>query len=196
MVGRMLRKIPYDTCAPILSRFSMSAEALDMIIGDMTPETALGLLHKDGFFVDMVHFFGHGMPPREGVCWALSVIHELSNDMNQADQDISTQVAQWVRNPQETRRISLMQEAEKRDNQDPIGWLCNAVAWNGSGSIGPIDGPAVLPPVGLYVSGLLGAISLLAGETQESFAAAHDVAFAQGMIVARGGWPNIDHEAD
>jgi len=38
---------------------------------------------------------------------------------------------------------------------------------------------------------LLGAISLLAGDTEDTFAAAVEVTFQQGMAVAQGGWPNI-----
>jgi hypothetical protein len=187
----MLRKIPYDTCVPVLARFRLSEEAAEAVVEDAAPDVALKALHKGKHFVDLIHFFGHAMPPREGVCWALSVVKDLRPDMDEADAAVCAQVAEWVRDPQEARRITLMQEGEKRENEDPIGWLCNAVAWNGSGSIGPIDGPTVLPPAGLHVSGLLGAISLLAGDTEDTFAAAVEVTFQQGMAVAQGGWPNI-----
>ena len=187
----MLRKIPYDTCTPILARFRLSEDTAAVISENMGPGDALKALHKGKHFVDLVLFLGHAMPPREGVCWALSVVKDLCPNMREADGVICAQVADWVRDPQESRRIAIMEEGEKRENEDPIGWLCNAVAWNGSGSIGPIDGPAVLPPEGLYVTGLLGAISLLAGDKEETLAMALEVAFQHGMTVAQGGWPNV-----
>lgn len=187
----MLRKIPYDTSTPILARFRLSDEAAKVISENMAPDLVLKALHKGKHFVDLIHFFGHAMPPREGVCWALSVIKDLQPEVSEADAAVCAQVGDWVRDPQETRRIALMQEGEKRENEDPIGWLCNAVAWNGSGSIGPVDGPTVLPPAGLYVTGLLGAISLLAGDTEDTFSTAVEVSFQRGMTVAQGGWPNI-----
>ena len=187
----MLRKIPFDTSLPVLERFVLSEEAGEVIFADMSPELALQTLHEKAFFVDLVHYFAHGMPPREGVCWALAVQGDLLRAPSEPDQALRALVTQWVRDPQEGTRVALMQAAEDRGHEDPLGWLCNAVAWNGSGSIGPIKGPVVLPPSGLHASGLLGAISLLAGETEDSLAAAGRATFDRGMEVARGGWPGV-----
>ncbi|GGC18946.1 hypothetical protein GCM10011363_39540 [Marivita lacus] len=187
----MLRKIPFDTSLPVLERFVLSEEAGEVILADMSPELALQTLHEKALFVDLVHYFAHGMPPREGVCWALAVQGDLLRAPSAPDQALRALVTQWVRDPQEGTRVALMQAAEDRGHEDPLGWLCNAVAWNGSGSIGPIKGPVVLPPSGLHASGLLGAISLLAGETEDSLAAAGQATFDRGMEVARGGWPGV-----
>lgn len=187
----MLRKIPFENSGTILERFDLSAEARDLVSNEMAPETVLQVLHKAGLFVDVLHFFGHALPPREGICWALSVITELCPIMDRNNVQVLEKVASWVRDPQEAARIELQQEAEKRNNEDPLAWLCNAVAWNGSGSIGPVGGPVVLPPAGLHASALLGAISLLAGENAESLEATKEASFRLGMSVAQGAWPNI-----
>ncbi|MGJ8603693.1 MAG: DUF6931 family protein [Marivita sp.] len=187
----MLRKIPYETSAPVFERFALTEDAALLVTADMTPEQVLATLVKMGFFVDLVLFLAHGMPPREGVCWALAVQEDILVEMPPEDQEVHRKIADWVRDPQESTRILLMQAGEGRDNKDPVGWLCKAVAWNGSGSIGPVDGPVVLPPAGLYASGLLGAISLLAGDTEKTYAAATKVAYDRGMDVARGGWPGV-----
>lgn len=187
----MLRKIPFDTSISVLERFALSEEAKQVVHADMSPELALQTLYEKAFFVDLVHYFAHGMPPREGVCWALAVQADLLAETSSQEQALRAQVADWVRDPQEGTRVALMLAAEDRGHEDPLGWLCNAVAWNGSGSIGPIKGPVVLPPAGLHASGLLGAISLLAGDTEESLAAARQATYARGMEVARGGWPGV-----
>lgn len=187
----MLRKIPFDTSRPVLERFALSKEAEEVVPPEMPPELALQILHEKAFFVDLIHYFAHGMPPREGVCWALAVQQDLLREGSEKEQSVREQVGQWVRDPQEGTRLVLMQAAQGRGHEDPLGWLCNAVVWNGSGSIGPIDGPVVLPPAGLHASGLLGAISLLAGDTEDSLDEARQVTYARGMEVARGGWPGL-----
>lgn len=187
----MLRKIPFDTSGSVLERFALSEEAGEVILADMSPELALQTLHEKALFVDLVQYFAHGMPPREGVCWALAVQRDLLREVPEPERAVRDQVAQWIRDPQEGTRVSLMRAAGGRGHEDPLGWLCNAVVWNGSGSIGPIDGPVVLPPAGLQASGLLGAISLLAGDTEESLVAVRQATYARGMEVARGGWPGV-----
>ena len=187
----MLRKIPFDTSLPVLERFVLSDEAGEVILADMSPELALQTLYEKALFVDLVHYFAHGMPPREGVCWALAVQQDLLGESPEPERALLDQVAHWVRDPQEATRVALMLAAEGRGHEDPLGWLCNAVAWNGSGSIGPIGGPVVLPPPGLHASGLLGAISLFAGETEDSLAAVQQVTYARGIEVACGGWPGV-----
>ncbi len=187
----MLRKIPFDTSGPILERFALSEEAAGAASAELEPEAALGALYKGEHTVDMANFFAHGMPPREGVCWAVAVLREMRPEMSAADKEILALAEKWIKDPQEAVRIRLMEEAESRDSGDPIFWLCNAVAWNGSGSMAPKDGPVVLPPIGLYASALLGAVGLLGGTTEESLKALHESAYRWGMNVAQGGWPNL-----
>jgi hypothetical protein len=51
------------------------------------------------------------------------------------------------------------------------------------------DGPVVLPPAGLHAKALLGAVALLAGDTEEWFLAVQVNAYLWGLTVAQGGWP-------
>ncbi|MEM9549658.1 MAG: hypothetical protein AAGA05_00700 [Pseudomonadota bacterium] len=187
----MLRKIPFDTSAPVLDRFALTQEGAGDVSGEMSPETALAALHKAGHFVDLVNFLGFGLPPREGVCWAMAVHCDLRPTVPEADADARELVGRWVKDPQEATRISLMEGADTREADDPVSWLCKAVVWNGSGSIGPVDGPVVLPPAGLHASALLGAVALLGGDNDDSLAAALDVAYTRGLEVAQGGWPLV-----
>ena len=188
----MLRKIPFDTSAPIMERFALTDEAAVEIAPEMAPETALATLRKGGYLADLANYFGHGLPPREGVCWALAVQSDLEPAPPEPDADLRVQVARWVRDPQEATRVQLMQADEAREGDDPLSWLLKAVAWNGSGTIGPVGGPVVLPPQGLHASALLGAVALLGGESDESFEAALDAAYTRGLEVAQGGWPVVN----
>lgn len=185
----MLRKIPFDTAEPVLERFALSEEAAEVVSADAPPEAVLEVLYKGKHMVDVVNFLAHGLPPREGVCWAVAVTRDLHKVPSTAESDLLTLCEKWVKDPQEGTRIRLMQEGERRDSEDPLSWLCNAVAWNGSGSMGPADGPVVFPPAGLHASALLGAVALLAGDTEEGYLAVHESAYRWGLNVAQGGWP-------
>ena len=185
----MLLKIPFETSAPILEQFNISEEAAKIITIEMPPEEALSALFEGEHMVDMLNYFAHGMPPREGVCWAIATICEILSEMSASDRDILELSKKWVKDPQESLRIRLMIDGEGRNNDDPIRWLCCAIAWNGSGSIGPQDGPVVLPPHGLYASALMGAVSLLVESTQAGLSAVHESAHRWGLEVAQGGWP-------
>lgn len=185
----MLRKIPFETSAPILQRFALTDEARAVAPPELDPEAALAALDKGKHMVDLINYFAHGMPPREGICWAVIVIRDIRADIAGHDAEVLAICEKWVKDPQESLRNRLMDEAETRLSDDPIGWLCNAVVWNGSGSMGPKEGPVVLPPVGLHASALLGAVALLAGKTEESLIAVRQSAYRWGMEVAKGGWP-------
>ena len=187
----MLRKIPFDTSAPILERFKISEEGGAVATAELEPEAALAALHAGDHMVDMANYLANGMPPREGVCWAVAVLRDICTDMSVQDQDVLAMCEKWIKDPQEGLRIRLMEEAETRESNDPVFWLCNAVAWNGSGSMAPKDGPVVLPPIGLHASALLGAVGLIAGTTEESLKALHDSVYARGLEVAQGGWPML-----
>lgn len=185
----MLRKIPFDTSAPILERFTPGEKAAAALSPDAEVAASLSTLAAGGHMVELVNFLAHGLPPREGVCWAIAVQRDLNPLMPQADAAVLGMAADWVRDPQESTRIALMEEGERRDSSDPVSWLCNAVAWNGSGSIGPRDGPVVLPQPGLHASALLGAVAMMAGDTEQSLAALVKSAHRLGLEVAEGGWP-------
>jgi hypothetical protein len=185
----MLRKLPFETSEPILERFDLSEEGALIVAPEMPPETAIEVLFKADLMVDMLKYFAHGMPPREGACWAVATMRDRLGDLDAKDQELLTLAEKWVKDPQEVLRMQLMDEGETRDNEDPFRWLCCAIAWNGSGSIGPKGGPSVFPATGLYASAFLGAVSLLVGTSEEGHAEVHKSAYRNGLEVARGGWP-------
>ncbi|MDX8349819.1 hypothetical protein SLH49_17675 [Cognatiyoonia sp. IB215446] len=190
----MLRKIPFDDSAELLSRFAVSDEAAEVVVTQDPPEVTLGKLKESGSFVDVANFFAFGMPPREGVCWAIAVYRTMRPELDESESNVLALAERWVKDPQEGIRVRLMDMSEKIDNETALHWLCSAVAWNGSGSMGPPDGPVVLPPKGLHSSALLGAVSLLMDGTEEEFERLQDVAYQTGLEVAQGGWPTISQE--
>ncbi|MEM1074129.1 MAG: hypothetical protein AAF665_06770 [Pseudomonadota bacterium] len=192
----MLRKIPFDNSAELLERFAVSEEAAGRVSTDDSPEVTLGKLKDSGAFVDVLNFFAFGLPPREGVCWSIAVYRTMRPELDETETIALELAEKWVKGLQEGFRVRLMGLAEEIDNETALHWLCSAVAWNGSGSIGPPDGPVVLPPKGLHASALLGAVSLLMDGTEAGFERLQDVNFRIGLEVAQGGWPTLAMEEE
>ena len=185
----MLRKIPFETCAEILTRFDLSEAGAEAVQGTMSPEQAIDALVAAAELPDLVNFLGHALPPREGICWALAVTMDLSPALAGEVTDL---VRSWVREPQEATRHRLMQDMEKLTSDSVLYWLCAAVAWNGSGGIGAADGPVVLPPPWLHSKALLGAIAIQMGRDQTALTCALKAVHSRGSEVASGGWPALE----
>jgi hypothetical protein len=184
----MLRKIPFETSAEILSRFDLSEEVAAVVTPDMAPAAVIEALDKASALTDLVNFIGHALPPREGICWALAVTSDLNPNLRG---DVTNLVSEWVREPQEGTRQKLMKRMDEMNSDTPLYWLSAAVAWNGSGGIGAAEGPVVLPPAWLHAKALLGTIALQMGKDETEVDRARAVALVRGNEVANGGWPTV-----
>jgi len=186
----MLKKIPYDTAAPILSRFTLSGDVPVEALATKTPIEAIEALRAAGALVDLVQFVAHALPAREGVAWALACQVDVLSPRTEMQQEI----AAWVRDPQEVRRLALLSRLDEIGTDTPEGWLCAAVAWCGAGSIVAPPNPPVFPPEFLHAKALLGAVALLAqprsaAEDAPDHVALNDAVAMRACEVAKGGWP-------
>ena len=184
----MLKKIPFKDSKQIFARFALSDEANTCVDPNYAPETNLEILYKEQFLNDLVNFFAYSFPPREGICWAIAVHQKMYDEQFPAGEVLKISQS-WVQNPDEAIRRKLMLLSENIDSGDPMHWLCNAVAWNGSGSIGPLDGPIVLPPENLYSAALMGSVALLLSDEKNALEDLLNNVFEIGMDVANGAWP-------
>jgi hypothetical protein len=186
----MLKKIPYDTAAPILSRFALSGDVPAEALATKTPMEAIEALRAMGVLVDLVQFVAHALPAREGVAWALA----CQTDVLSPRTELQREIAAWVRDPQEARRLVLLSRLDEIGTDTPAGWLCAAVVWCGAGSIVAPSNPPVFPPEFLHAKALLGAVALLAlsrgpAEDPPDHVALIDAVAIRACEVANGGWP-------
>lgn len=192
----MLKKIPHETSEAILAAAMLSEEARSLLDAEMPPEAVLDRLATGETAVDYLRFFAHAVPAREGICWALAVISTLRPATTSDEADLLEQVADWLRDPSETRRRSCMGLGERLGYETPPGWLCLAVAWSGAGSIVAADLPEVMPPVGLHAKAVFGATALCLPDSVEArtepMRAIHTVA----KRIAAGAWPGLYPEGD
>lgn len=186
----MLKKIPYETAAQILARFALSGDVAAGALAPLAPAACIDALRAARALVDLVQFIAHALPAREGVAWALACQLDQAPDLS----PLQAEIAAWLRDPQEARRLALLTRLDEVGTDTPQGWLCAAVVWCGAGSIVAPPNPAVFPPDFLHAKALLGAVALLAQPaTPEAAppdpAALADAIAARGLEVAQGGWP-------
>ncbi|WP_310620639.1 DUF6931 family protein [Flexibacterium corallicola] len=187
-----MKKIPYEDARSILDRFELGENAGELITPEYSPLQVMEKLLEEGLLADYVNFVGHALPPREGICWALSVQDEMGvNDISNA-RATRQRVREWVKSPEEKKRRTLLETGDKLGTQGPSGWLCYAVAWNGSGSIAASSGPVVLPPAYLHAKAILGAIALIPCQTQEDIKVLLQTAHRCALDVANGAWPGVN----
>lgn len=185
----MLLKIPFETCEPLFIRFALSDESRAEVQDTDTPADAIAKLNGGAHTIDLLNFFAFSLPPREGICWAVACYRALRISPTEPEQQVLDLAERWVKDPQESVRIRLMEIAETLPSETALHWLCNAVAWNGSGSMGPVDGPVVMPHQGLHASALLGAVALLVDPEKGDFETLRTTAHEIGNHVAGGAWP-------
>lgn len=188
-----MKKIPFETCADILSRFELSEAGAAVALPEMTPADAVSALSTPETIFDLINFFAHALPPREGLCWALTLLADAPKTSPDAVSARNT-VRVWIDEPTERTRRRCGDLADAIGTEDPFGWLCNAVFWNGSGSIVTPDLPVVLPQPYLHAKALLGAVGLLAPLDDDERAAFVQRVREAGLAVAGGAWPCLEGE--
>lgn len=183
-----MKKIPYADCTIILQRFEPSEEAGALLVQPAPPERAMEILNKSELVLDLINFLAHSLPPREAICWALSMLAEYPTRSINAESARQT-ARDWVNEPNEQLRRHCGELAGALGTDGPDGWLCNAVFWNGSGSIVTADLPVVLPQPFLYAKAVFGAVGLMVPLDDAERAVFTDHVYRTGLTVAQGGWP-------
>lgn len=156
----MLKKIPYQTCQPVLQRYQPADEVLEL--GAENPQQLIDTLREQKQYTELMNFFCHALPMRETLwlaCQALKIRTKYwSDEQNQAIEDCQ----RWFKEPDEASRRLAEQHVAKLELKCAPSWLAQAVFWNGSGSIAALDQPQVLPPEFLYAKAAAGAINMAA----------------------------------
>jgi len=193
-----LRKIPFDNCNDILSRFELSHETQAIISTELSPSEALETLQEPKYLLDFVNFMSHALPVREALTFGLSVINydnQFSNisseAMNSKGMEIWQEIRTWIILPDEQQRYKIGDLGESLGNDSALGWLCRAVFWNGSGSIVEQKLPVVLPQNYLHSKAIFGAIGLCIPQDIDIYDEFCNIVFALGMDIAHGAWPHL-----
>ncbi len=182
------KKIPQAESGPIWGRFEATEAATELATMQLSPEQAIEHLQQQSLFIDMSNFIAHALPMRECLWWCILVLELRNSDWSALELDTLKHCKQWVLEPEEAKRRLLEQRVEKLGHDCAIGWLAQAVFWNGSGSIIAPDLPLVMPVDYLYAKAAAGAINTAAViPSWDGYAGYYEKVAAMGVNIAKGG---------
>ncbi len=185
----MYKKIPFLTSSELLCRMELSEKSKKILSGDDTPRVVIEKLTASGHDIDLLSFFSHALPPREGICWGICCLSKHANWNCRENSNTISSIISWIKEPVERNRVACQTLAMELGTDTPLGWLCLAVDWNGSGSIAPPENPVVMPVAFLYCKALFGAVALSLGVGDEERTLLVQNYTEIGLAVAQGDWP-------
>ena len=145
MSNRNLARIPAATSAEVCQHFRLGREATALQRDDLTPGQFLDLLTARGLFKDATRFLAHALPKREAVWWAVLCVWEVVGPSPPEPIEAGLRAAEaWVKDASETNRRAARAAAKVAGLSSPAGLTASA-AFQSGGSLGPPDGPVILP---------------------------------------------------
>lgn len=152
-----LTKVTAPTAAEICAKSNPSAQGKALLTPTMTPPEYFQTLEKNKLPVDQVHFLAHGLPDKDGICWACQSCRLTAPKLSMPEMDALVHTEGWLKNPLPDLRGSISASLGKVDFTGPASWAAQAAMWVGM--------PAVpgLPAVNLVAAAVAGAILLAAG---------------------------------
>jgi hypothetical protein len=128
----------------------LSRAAVELAAKQPVPVAYVEQLAAEGLATDALAFVAHWLPKRAAIWWGcLCLWHTRRPTLPPAEEAALRAVVQWVREPNEARRLSLEDAAEAAgDLRTAAGGLARAAFVSG-GSLVPPGLPVVAPPPGL-----------------------------------------------
>jgi hypothetical protein len=182
------KKIPLTTSEPIWQRIAPSPEASETIDLQSEPQQCIADLLAGRHFIDLSNFIAHALPMRESIWWSANVLELRWEDWNALERDTLVQCKNWILEPHEAQRRLIEQRLATLGHGCAVGWLAQAVFWNGSDSITAVDQPVVLPVDYLYAKAVSGAVNTAALKPEwQGYEQYYNDATAIAEDIANGG---------
>ncbi|MGB1237001.1 MAG: DUF6931 family protein [Pseudomonadales bacterium] len=153
------KKIPFDSSESLWRRFDPSQDVLDTLALTLSPEQTIAQLYDAQLYIDMANFIAHALPMRESIWWCATALELRWDHWGELERDTLLHCKNWVLEPEEAKRRLIEQRVGQLGHKCAMGWLAQAVVWNGSGSIGAPEQPEVLPAPYLFAKAVGGAIN-------------------------------------
>ena len=154
-----LPKITAPTAAEICAQSKPSPEGKALLKPDMTPPQYQQALEKNKLPVDSVHFLAHGLPQKDGICWACRSSRLVMLKLSPPELDALKLAEGWLKGPSVGIGGSLTAALGKVDFRGPGSWCAQAALWAGM----PMPAVPGVPAVALVALAVAGAILLAAG---------------------------------
>jgi hypothetical protein len=182
------KKIPFQDCKTLFGHFELSEDAMALVNEGNAPKDVIDVLYGKALFLDLTHFYCHALPMREVLWWTVNALEIREDVWTPLELQLLQDCKRWVKEPQEGQRRVIEQKLKRIKNTSAIFWLSQAVVWNGSGSLAPIDAPVVFPKAFLYSKAAAGAINTAAVVPEwKSYTSYYKSVFAMALDLANGG---------
>jgi hypothetical protein len=185
MSDRAFSRVPAATAAEVCRRFWLGREATALLRDDLTPDQFLGLLVERRLFKDATNFLAYALPNREAVWWAILCAREVVGPDPPEPVAAALRAAEaWVQDPSEANRRAAREAAKAAGAGSPAG-LAATAAFQSGGSLGPPDGPEILPSEFATARGVANAITIASLQAQAEKASERFLSFVvRGVEVA------------
>jgi hypothetical protein len=144
--------------ADVCAKSNPSTEGKALLTPGMTAPHYVNTLEKNKMSVDMVHFFAHGLPEKDGICWACQSSRLVAPKMSTPEMNCLQLTENWLKFPKPNVHLDLQAALGKIDFTGPGGWTAQAAMW----SICPPSAPG-MPAGPVVAAAIVGAILLAAG---------------------------------
>jgi hypothetical protein len=127
------------------------------------------------------------LPKREAVWWAVLCVREVVDPSPPEPVEAALRAAEtWVKDASETNRRAARAAAKVAGLSSPAGMTASA-AFQSGGTLGPPDGPAILPSENATARAVANAVTLASLQTASEKAPDRVASFvARGVEVATG----------
>jgi hypothetical protein len=187
MSDRAFSRVPAATAAEVCRRFQLGREATTLLRDDLAPDQFLDLLVERRLFKDATNFLAFALPNREAVWWAILCAREVVSPAPPEPVAAALRAAEaWVQDPSEEHRRATRAAAKAAGSSSPAGQAASS-AFQSGGSVGPPDGPEILPRECATAHAVVFAVTFASSQDPRDQAPERFQSFlARGVEVATG----------
>jgi len=136
--------IRFATARDLYEAFSTAQDDIEAEPSDAAPLDFLRTLSDGGEWKKAVSFCAYLLPRREAVWWACRSTRRLVPKLVPAEQAGLQAAEEWVKAPEEERRVAALGLGMRSDFNWPTTWLALAAGWSGGNMA--LDAKMVAPP--------------------------------------------------
>ncbi|HET9903866.1 MAG TPA: hypothetical protein VFQ27_09230 [Xanthobacteraceae bacterium] len=126
-----MARLRFLTDRDLYEAFPTAAEEMDMEPTDQPSLAFVNALVSEGQLVKAVQFLSYLLPRREAVWWACQSVRLLAPQRSNAEDAALAAAENWVKEPEEERRLQALQCGIEGGRQSPSTWLALAAGWAG-----------------------------------------------------------------
>lgn len=153
-----MSRLRFTTAREVFDAFPTAADDIKGSPTAESPPAFVRSLAASGTPEDAVTFCAYTLGRREAVWWACQCVRAIAQIASGTGDATLKAAEDWVRDPDEGRRVAALQLGMAADRRAPFPWLALAAAWSG-GNISPLEGNSL--PAGPHMTARATRIAIL-----------------------------------